>query len=883
MANELERLTAALADRYQLQRELGRGGMATVYLAQDLKHDRPVALKVLRPELGAALGTERFLREIKLTARLNHPHILPLLDSGEAEGLLYYVMPYVEGETLRERLHREKQLPMDDAVRVAREVGDALSYAHSHDVIHRDIKPENILLEAGHAVVADFGIARAITAAGGEKLTETGVAIGTPAYMSPEQAAGSKDLDGRSDLYSLGCVLYEMLAGQPPFTGPTAESIVRQHLTVKPQAITSLRPAVPAPVAAALSRALAKTPADRFSPVSLFAQTLGQPASPPMPAAPPVSLTAPSRLMGRLVLIGVVLVLGGAGVLLLLRSGRAPPAPTKPAGRTAIAVLPFENLSAEGPHAYFAEGLQDEILTQLFKVSALKVISRASVMGYAAPHTPPLKQIASELDVGSIVEARVQVVGRRLRVNVELIDAATGTYLWAERYDRTLDDAFAIQSEVAQRIVAAVGAALTSAEGRSLAQVPTENAEAYRLYLQAEYANRGGYVRQNMEIAQRFYERALALDPSFALAHAALSQLHGSMSWFRYDPSPERLVRQREEAEIALRLAPELPEAHWAMGDMHYYGRQDWAAALREFRIALLSQPNNGNLWSRIAATNRRLGNWNEVVEAFEKMRQLNPRAPNLFFDFGGNTFRFLRRYGDAIEAYRRALTIAPKLSVARIDIGLTYVLWKGALDTLRAALNSMPANEPLADLGTANAQRALLLLLERNSDGLLALVRSAGAAPFEAQDFFLPTALYAGWAYQLRGDTSAARAAFDSARRTLDSVIRKLPDDWRVHAARGLALAGLKRSLDALREARWLEQSRVYRGDAYGGTRAAEDRARILAELGQPDPALDQIEKLLSGPAYYLSVHTLRLDPRWDPIRDHPRFRTLLAKYAER
>ncbi|OGT99109.1 MAG: hypothetical protein A2085_04190, partial [Gemmatimonadetes bacterium GWC2_71_10] len=299
------RLQAALAGRYVIERELGRGGMGAVYLAEDLKHHRPVAIKVLHPELAGTLGSERFLREIELSARLTHPHILPLHDSGEAAGFLYYVMPYVEGESLRDRLAREKQLPIEDALQIAREVADALSYAHSHDVVHRDIKPENILLAAGHAVVADFGIARAITAAGGEKLTETGLAIGTPMYMSPEQAAGSRDLDGRSDLYSLGCVLYEMLAGQPPFTGPTVESVIHQHLAVEPPAVTNLRPAVPASVVAALARALAKTPADRFNPVALFGEALGRRASAATPTAAPARVSSPSRRVGRRVLFGV--------------------------------------------------------------------------------------------------------------------------------------------------------------------------------------------------------------------------------------------------------------------------------------------------------------------------------------------------------------------------------------------------------------------------------------------------------------------------------------------------------------------------------------------------------------------------------------------------
>ena len=314
MSDPLERLKSAVAGSYTVERELGRGGMATVYLAQDLKHRRQVAIKVLRPDLAAALGTERFLREIEIAARLDHPHILPLYDSGEAAGFLYYVMPFVEGESLRARLQREKQLPIEDALRIAREVADALSYAHSRNVVHRDIKPENILLAGKHARVMDFGIARAVSEAGGERLTETGLAVGTPAYMSPEQAAGERDLDGRSDLYSLGCVLYEMLAGQPPFTGATIESVVHQHLTAEPPSVTTLRPAVPPPVTAALARVLAKTPADRFSPAAQFAEALrdaGGTTAREMTVAP----RRPDVFWTRPILTGAAFALGAVVVL----------------------------------------------------------------------------------------------------------------------------------------------------------------------------------------------------------------------------------------------------------------------------------------------------------------------------------------------------------------------------------------------------------------------------------------------------------------------------------------------------------------------------------------------------------------------------------------
>jgi tetratricopeptide (TPR) repeat protein len=466
---------------------------------------------------------------------------------------------------------------------------------------------------------------------------------------------------------------------------------------------------------------------------------------------------------------------------------------------------------------------------------------------------------------------------------VQLIDAATDEHLWAERYDRTLDDAFAIQSEVAQRIVTAVGAALTSAEQGRLTAAPTANAEAYRLYLQGrEYEVRPGYLRQDFEIAQHLYERALALDPDFALAHAALSQVHGGMWWWRYDPSAARAALQRQEAEAAIRLAPELPQAHTAMGLVYYRGQRNYRRALDEFAIALKELPNDAELWGLIGYVHRRLGHWNEVFTAFEKAVRLNPRDASLCYDLGGQTYQAMHRYGQAVGAYDRALSLSPDLHVAAIRRASVRVLQLGQLDSLRAVLNRIPSDAELGTLGDATAQRAALLLWERNPDSLLQLIRIAHVDVLEGQDFFLPGALYAAWAQRLRGDQGAARVAFESARACLDSAVRKLPDDWRVHAARGLALAGLGRRDEALSEARWLQQSVVYREDAYKGPSVAEDRARILAQAGEPEAALDEIERLLAGPSW-LTVHTLRLDPRWDPIRELPRFKALLAKYGSR
>jgi serine/threonine-protein kinase len=874
--------------------------MATVYLAQDLKHHRKVAVKVLRPELAASLGLDRFLLEIETTAQLTHPHILPLLDSGGTGAqthrrtdarthggtgeFLYYVMPYVEGESLRDRLLREKQLPLNDALQLTREVADALSYAHAHGVVHRDIKPENILLESGHAVVADFGIAKAIAAAGSERLTETGLAVGTPAYMSPEQAAGSGDVDGRSDLYSLGCVLYEMLAGEPPFTGPTADSVVRQHLATEPPQITVVRPAVPEPVAAALHRALAKTPADRFATTAEFAAVLAHPevlGSRPSAGArtpqPPTAARTPPRWSRRrlalLSLAAVIVIAGAVAVGRWLQTGST--ASRHP--RTAIAVLPLDNLSAQGPHGYFAGGLHDELITQLAKVAALKVIGRTSALTYAGS-AKRLNEIGDELAVGSIVEGSVQVVGNQLRVNVQLIDPVTEAHLWAEHYDRTLDDAFAVQSEIAQRIVEAVGATMTRVEAGAIAAAPTANAEAYRLYLQGlEYFSRPGYERPNLEIAQHLLERALALDSGFALAHAALSGTHNSMYILMYDPRPSRAAAMRTEAETALRLAPDLPQAHRAMGLVYSNILDDPRGALREFRRAADRMPGSAALWGELGFQHQILGEWAEWESAYVRATALDPRDVNVIFDLGGNSLWLQHRYEDAVAAVNRALDLAPDVAYPQVAKGFIYFLWQGRLDTLRAVLERGP--ESYGPAGSALWWRVQLALWERRPDALLALVPEPRQVIFEPQDWYEPALLYTGWAHQLRGDSTAARSAFAGALVQLDSALRGLPGDWRLHASRGLALAGLGRRAEAMREADWLQASAMYARGTWGsGPKTA--RARIFAQAHLADEAVAELEPLFDGPSWWVSGPMLQRDPRWDPIRNDSRFRALLMRY---
>ncbi len=862
---------------YKILAEVGAGGMGVVYQAEDTKLKRIVALKFLPPELTRdEAAKKRLLHEAQAISTLQHHNICTIHEIDETDdGRTFICMDYYEGETLKARLARGP-LSVEEAIDITVQVARGLDEAHRRGIIHRDIKPANVMVTTqGVAKILDFGLAKL---AGQTKVTRSGSTVGTVAYMSPEQVRG-EELDGRSDVFSLGVMFYELLTGATPFAAEYEQAIMHKILNVAPPSLRNSGVKNAAQIDPVIGKMLAKDTEERSQSAREVVDALSH-LGREEPAR--AGRNAPRRVRRLAVVGSTAAVLVVVGALVVLRPWRQAPVSTELSEEhTAIAVLPFQNLSVDKSHAYFAGGLHDELLTELSKVSALKVISRTSVMGYAGTKTP-LRQIASDLGVGSIVEGSVQVVGERLRVNVQLIDAATDQHLWAERYDRTLDDAFAIQSDVAQRIVAAVGATLGTSEKELIAQAPTANAEAYRFYVQAlEYARRPGNERHNYESAEQLYKRALALDDGFALAHAGLSVVHGSMHWFRYDPSPTRVARQREEAETALRLAPEIPQAHLAMGLAHYWGNRDYARALAEFYIGLQGAPNEASLWFMVGAIHRRLGDWDKFYEVFERAARLDPRDANLQLE-GGWTFRLTRRYADATRAYDRALALAPDLHYAAVWKGWTLVQWHGEMDSLRAVLNRLAPDTPIGEEGTARAQRARLLLLERRGDNLLALLASAPGRVFQGSEFYYPISLYAAWAHRLAGDQESARTAFESALMMLDSVIVDLSDDYPVHVARGLALAGLGRRQAALDEAEWLAQSFIYRNDAFEGPMVSEERARILAQAGAADAALDEIERLLPGPSF-LTVHFLRLDPLWDPIRDDPRFQALIAKYSER
>ncbi|HEX7794975.1 MAG TPA: protein kinase, partial [Vicinamibacterales bacterium] len=563
-----ERLNVALAGRYALEQELGRGGMATVYAATDLKHGRRVAIKVLNSDRSAAISPERFTREIAIAANLSHPHIVPVFDSGNVADVLFYVMPCVTGESLRQKLQRERQLSVDDALRIARHMAAALGYAHRQGVIHRDIKPENVLLHEGEALVADFGIAVPLADTGMARLTQIGLVIGTPAYMSPEQARG-ETLDERSDLYSLACVVYEMLAGEPPSAGRTIEAFMAKR-------------AVPKTIGRALQRALAGVPRDRFVNVTDFAE----------------ALVASDR---------------------------------EESTRKSVAVLPFINMSADPENEYLSDGITEDVIAQLAKIRSLKVISRTSVMRFKN-RTSPLADIARDLGVRTLLEGSVRRIRDRIRVVAQLIDAEADEHLWAERYDRDLTDIFAIQAEVAEKIAGALRAELSPTERAHLLGPRTHDIEAYNLTLLGRfYTNKWSTADWHKGVAH--LEQAIARDPRYAEPHAVLAINYASGAYLNVLSPKQAFAKAEEEARIALALNDADSDGHVALALVAYYFHWEWDTARRELERALELSPGNAVARDVYGSLLDTLCRHDEAMRAYREGHQLNPLDAGAVFN----------------------------------------------------------------------------------------------------------------------------------------------------------------------------------------------------------------------------------------------------------
>jgi serine/threonine-protein kinase len=662
MPDSFDRLKSVLADQYALEREVGRGGMATVYLAQDRKHARPVAIKVLRPELAASLDAERFLREIGIAARLAHPHIVPLIDSGEAGGALYFVTPFVSGGSLRDRIREGGRLPIRDALRIAAEAGAGLDFANRNGYVHRDVKPENILIADGLAVLADFGIARACCGPGGSSgVTEGGLALGTPEYMSPEQAAGQEDLDTPSDVYSLACVVYEMLAGEPPFRAGSPRATMARQVSEAPRPLRVLRPDAPPAVERALARALAKDPAARFPSVAEFLGALQ--------AEDGEERRAPSALR-------------------------------------AVAVLPFVNASPEPENEYLSDGITDELIDALAKVEGLRVASRTSV--FALKGKPQdVRAIGALLGTSEVLEGTVRKAGDRLRITAQLSSTADGRLLWSQRYDRTLDDVFAIQDEIARTIVTTLRATSFADVAPPVARRYTDNVAAYGLYLRGRYEwNRRS--QEGVREAIHFFEQAIAADPQYALAYTGLSDAYALHVDYRSVPVHEGFERAKEYARQALALDDSLCEAHASLAWCLFIYDWDWEAAGREFRHAIELDPRYATAHQWYASLLASQGRHDESLVEGHTAFELDPASVSIRRSLGWNYY-YARRYDQARYHVTRAIEMNPTAEESYRILGFALVML-GRLDEAERVLResaALPAAGPYA-LGALGCALAL-------------------------------------------------------------------------------------------------------------------------------------------------------------------------------
>lgn len=666
-------LTGLFGDRFSVQREIGRGGMATVYLAHDHRHDRLVAIKVLRPELAATVSAERFLREIRTIARLQHPHILPLHDSGEFNDLLYYVMPFVQGESLRARMAREPRFALDEALRITLEVADALAEAHANQVVHRDIKPENILLSGGHALVADFGIARALSSSEDDTLTIAGLVVGTPAYMAPEQITAERSIDGRADIYALACILYEMLAGTPPFAGGSIQEMMAKHTLAPVPRVRELRPDVPEFVDRALRKALAKHPDERFPNARAFAEALAQAN---------VTTTSWGRRSRTFAFAAAAIVIAIAGYN-VVRGSDSPDAPA-PAPAPSIAVLALRTVGGDQDDDALAEGISEEIAATIGRLPGMSVKAPRSAFSFKGKNLA-VREIGQALGVRYLVDGSFQRVENQLRVRVQLVAAANDSIIWSNEYDRPFGDVFAMQDEIARGIASELRVYLGAAGRGALARRSTVNPAAHALYLRGRYL----FERRDsssLRRAREYFEQAIEADSGFALAYAGLSDSYSHAATFGYEHARESMPKARSMAQRALELDSSLVEVHSSLAFISLFYDYDFATAGREFAKALSLNPgsHSAHLWK--AWYYLAVDSADAAVQEARTAVNLEPFmiVPNVRLV----TFLYLtKQYPEALQQAQRAFELDSMFFQARSE--RSRVLMK--LGRCREALEDVP------------------------------------------------------------------------------------------------------------------------------------------------------------------------------------------------
>lgn len=760
----LTRLQRALGDQYGVDRELARGGMSRVYLATDRALGRMVVVKALSPELAAEVNIERFSREIKLAGRLQHPHIVPLLSAGDADGTPFFVMPFVEGRSLREKLSKGGELPIHETVRILRDVANALEYAHQNGIVHRDVKPENILLSSGNAVVTDFGVAKAISSAtdGDERsnLTSAGVALGTPLYMAPEQAAADSTTDHRADIYAWGAVAYEMLTGAPPFAGRGTQAIIAAHISEPVPPIH--RTAVPPRLASVVMRALAKRPADRPQSANELVMELDGMTATGITSSKETSAprsTAPALRFG--LAVGALLLLWAAVVFLRTRSD------TRVAGSPdavrRIAVLPFENASGTKDDEYFADGMSDELGAALGRVRGVRVASHSSAFSFKGK-VVDVREVGRKLDVDAVLEGRVRRAGSRLRVTAELTDVSNGLSLWSDSYERESKDVFAVQDDIAHAIANALEVRFLPRSGssRTAETQGTADPEAYDLFLRARYFwhKRGsGNLRKSVDL----FAGAAARDPKFARAYAGLASSQVLLTEYADDAPKNTDDLALAAADQALALDPTVSEAYMARGlvDMH---RWKWQQARDAYQKAIQLDGTSATARQWYGELFYTLGEMDSSIAESRIAKALDPLAPVpaialAYALYGG------RHYAESVKEAQRARELAPDLGLIPRILAADYIRMgdtAGAMSEAKRLVSLEPGQSRALAIFAYVAGRA-----GHRTDALAALetLKAKGAPP-------LALAL----ADLGLGDLEAARAALKTVGETRDRRVSEYP-----------------------------------------------------------------------------------------------------------
>jgi len=874
--------------RYTLVKVLGRGGMGIVWLARDEELERDVALKFL-PDLMIhdRAAFDQLRRETKRCLELTHPHIVRIHDFVHDERSGGISMEYIDGETLSNlRAEKERRVFEPDEIAIwMSQLCDALDYAHTRaNVIHCDLKPANLMVnQRGNLKISDFGIARSLGDSVSRLTVEQGRS-GTLVYMSPQQLNGERSTH-LDDIYSLGASIYELLTSKPPFYSGNIDRQIcervapsmterRKELDIEPALVSQVWEDT-------VAACLAKDPSRRPQSAAEIAERLQLAAG---------QTRTTRRVLGKRSSRKALLIGGMAALSILVLAGLyfgALKQQAKPVSQAAaipvksIAVLPFENLSTDQANAFFADGVQDEILTDLAKVADLKVISRTSVMQYKNAATRNLREIAQQLGVAHVLEGSVQRAGKRVRVSAQLIDARTDAHLWAEHYDRDLADVFAIQSEIAKAIADQLQAKISPSEKAAIEKAPTTDLAAFDLYERAKalWADVTDplHAKQKLPQAAQLLDEAVARDPQFLLAWCLLSRVHGALYWTGHDHTPARLDLANAAVQTALRFQPAAGEAHRALATYYYYGFRDYARARSELAIARRSLPNDAEVFLYTGLIDRREGHWEDSTRNIERALELDPR--NLFIlQQLAVTYQSQRRYADEARTYDRALSIMPGDQYTRILRALVELDWRADIKPFQNTLATLVAQNPSA---APDVDSPLYALCERTAAaGARALTNYPRDGVTTDYGLNCPRAYWEGVVARWQGDSAKAQSAFIAARSELEKILAKEPDFAAAISLLGVIDAGLGRKEQALQEGRRACGLLPISKDAITGMALAVNLAQIYTWAGERDPAIEQIAAVERMPNE-LSYGLLKLHPYWDPLRGDPRFEKIVASLA--